>query len=282
MLVSGTLLIFTVKSIFASTECNEFGNGVLCPLYPLENIVGVISNVKDEVECQEECTLVSGCQFFTYEVFTKGTSECFLFNECRVNETSSCKETSDCEISISGPVTPSITTSCCSTFSNTACSKDYEIDEIFDIHNEEICQNLCRDTAECTYYTLLYTICFLYSACDNAHSCDNCFSGPAFPDISKCSSNQVLHTLLLGGWTSSSDSSTSTSIELITPTVTCTAGNELPVGRLGASAAVLGSSIYYCGGYNNGFQTSCHSYDLNENSNQWAQEGNMKNAREYF
>merc|ERR1712142_1200645 len=84
MLVSGTLHIFIVKSIFASTECDEFKTGVLCPLYPLENIVGVISNVKDEVECQEECTRVSGCQFFTYEVFTIGTSECFLFNKCHV------------------------------------------------------------------------------------------------------------------------------------------------------------------------------------------------------
>jgi len=280
MLVLRTLLFFVVKSIFASAECDDFKNGVLCPLYPLENIVGVISNVKDEVECQEECTRVSGCQFFTYEVFTKGTSECFLFSDCRVNETSSCKETSDCEISISGPVTPSITTSCCSTFSNTACSKDYEIDEIFDIFDEEICQNLCRDTADCTFYTLLYTICFLYSACDNAHSCDNCLSGPAFPDISKCSSSQVLHTLLLGGITSSS--SYSTSIELITPTMTCTAGNELPVGRYGASAAVLGSTIYYCGGYYGDYQTSCHSYDFNENSNQWAQEDSMKIARWYF
>jgi len=280
MLVLRTLLFFVVKSIFASAECDDFKNGVLCPLYPLENIVGVISNVKDEVECQEECTRVSGCQFFTYEVFTKGTSECFLFSDCRVNETSSCKETSDCEISISGPVTPSITTSCCSTFSNTACSKDYEIDEIFDIFDEEICQNLCRDTADCTFYTLLYTICFLYSACDNAHSCDNCLSGPAFPDISKCSSNQVLHTLLLGGSTSSSDYSTS--IELITPTMTCTAGNELPVGRQAASAAVLGSTIYYCGGYNNGHHNSCHSYNFNENSNQWAQEDSMKIARQHF
>merc|ERR1711915_252239 len=92
--------------------------------------------------------------------------------------------------------------------------------------------------------------------------------------------SQVLHTLLLGGITPSS--TYSTSIELITPTMTCTAGNELPVGRYGASAAVLGSTIYYCGGYYGGSQTSCHSYDLNENSNQWAQEDSMKIARGYF
>merc|ERR1711915_1210 len=64
--------------------------------------------------------------------------------------------------------------------------------------------------------------------------------------------------------------------------MTCTVGNELPVGRRAASAAVLGSTIYYCGGYNYGFHTSCHSYDLNENSNQWAQEDSMKIARGYF
>merc|ERR1711915_992468 len=64
--------------------------------------------------------------------------------------------------------------------------------------------------------------------------------------------------------------------------MTCTVGNELPVGRRAASAVVLGSTIYYCGGYNNGFHNSCHSYDLNENSNQWAQEDSMKIARGSF
>merc|ERR1712215_79028 len=88
------------------------------------------------------------------------------------------------------------------------------------------------------------------------------FASTECNDISKCISSQVLHTLLLGGSTSSS--SVSTSIELITPTKTCTAGNELPVGRNYASAAVLGSTIYYCGGFNgNNFETSCNSYDLN-------------------
>merc|ERR1711915_932926 len=38
----------------------------------------------------------------------------------------------------------------------------------------------------------------------------------------------------------------------------------------------------YCGGWNNGPHNSCHSYDFNENSNQWAQEDSMKIARSLF
>jgi len=104
----------------------------------------------------------------------------------------------------------------------------------------------------------------------------------ASTDTSKWSSNQVQHTLLLGGYSSSSFYSTS--IELITPTMTCTASiYELPVERKGASAVVLGSSIYYCGGYNGSHYTSsCHSYDLNENASPWIQEDSMKIARGYF
>merc|ERR1711915_449766 len=104
----------------------------------------------------------------------------------------------------------------------------------------------------------------------------------ASTDITKWSSNQVQHTLLLGGYSSSSGYSTS--IELITPTMTCTASiYELPVETTGASAAVLQSSIYYCGGYNGSHHTSsCHSYDLNENSGSWIQEDSMKIARGYF
>merc|ERR1711915_651415 len=104
----------------------------------------------------------------------------------------------------------------------------------------------------------------------------------ASTDITKWSSNQVQHTLLLGGYSSSSGYSTS--IELITPTMTCTASiYELPVEREAASAVVLGASIYYCGGYNGTHYTSsCHSYDLNDNANPWIQEDSMKIARGYF
>ena len=96
MLVIGTLLFLLGKGIFATTDCDEFRKGILCPLSQEENILDVVPNIEDEIQCQEECTRVLGCQFFTYEVFSKGSSTCFLFSDCPVNETSSCNETSDC------------------------------------------------------------------------------------------------------------------------------------------------------------------------------------------
>merc|ERR1711915_85251 len=92
---------------------------------------------------------------------------------------------------------------------------------------------------------------------------------------------ETQHTLLLGG--STSNDYYDTSIELITPTMTCIPSMpELPPWCFGASAAMMGSKIYYCGGYSYIVQTSCHSYALNENSGQWVQEDSMKIPRYYF
>ena len=58
-----------------------------------------------------------------------------------------------------------------------------------------------------------------------------------------------LHTLLLGGFTSPS-LSYSPSLEVVTPSTACPAPlPSLPVSRSGAGAALLDSSLFYCGGY---------------------------------
>ena len=86
---------------------------------------------------------------------------------------------------------------------------------------------------------------------------------------------EIQHTLLLGG--STSYDYYDTSIELITPTMTCIPSMpELPSWCFGASAAMMGSKIYYCGGYSYEVQTSCHSCTLNENSGQWVQEDSIE------
>jgi len=93
------------------------------------------------------------------------------------------------------------------------------------------------------------------------------------------------HTLLLGGRTSETFS---TSVELITPSMTCEpAMAPLPVGRFGAAAAVLGDKIMYCGGYNSNdspyYHSTCHSYTLGQSSgDSWAEEPSMTTPKMYF
>ena len=93
------------------------------------------------------------------------------------------------------------------------------------------------------------------------------------------------HTLLLGGDTPSDDYSAT--LELITPNLACTPNMPiLPVRRQSASATVLGSTIFYCGGYLAGFTPeyhgTCHSYLLGKEGERWEEEESMNHARRYF
>ena len=192
-----TLLFFPLNSIFASSECDKFQSGLLCSLYPADNILGLLTDVEDEIRCQKECIQLDGCEFFTFEEFTSGNSDCFLFSNCNPNDTIPCIEKPECGSSVSGPSKPQITDSWCSDFIKAACPMEFQIDEVFEVESANLCQNICRDTANCSYYTIMDDICFLYSACDNPHNCHSCSSGPAFPDVSKCDSD--MDVLLLGG-----------------------------------------------------------------------------------
>ena len=56
------------------------------------------------------------------------------------------------------------------------------------------------------------------------------------------------HTLVLGGETDDADYSTS--VELVTPDLVCSPKMDpLPVGREQPQAAMLGSKVFYCGGF---------------------------------
>merc|ERR1711915_1113644 len=273
-------LLFVLISIcetFCSTGCDNFHYNSLCLLSPADNILDVNPNTESEIQCQEECSRLQGCSFFTYERFASGSSDCFLFKECDLNKTASCDGKPECSLAVSGPVSPAMTEACCSAFAKKACPSQNEISQAFDVHGEQICQNLCRDTFNCNYWTLYGDVCFLYSACDNPNSCSVCTSGPAFPDISKCNSYHVQHTLLLGGKTDNANYATT--IEIVTPNMVCSPGMaQLPVGRRMASATLLGSKIFYCGGFNDGvvpsYHKTCHSY-LIGNSNTWHEEPSM-------
>ena len=272
------------------TDCDAFHYDGLCYLYPPSNILGAIPDLDSEIACQVECSLTEGCGNFTYELFMSGGSECFLFGSCDISNITSSID-SDCRMSVSGPRSPDIMESCCDVFKDSACERESEIGEIFNVLTEEMCQNLCRDEKDCSYWTLFVDVCFLYSSCDNPQHCSSCTSGPSYPDINQCKDRhtELQQTLLLGGKTADSTSSivATNTIDLITPNKTCTPDMApLPVACYGAAAVVLDSTIFYCGGYNDeetpAYHATCYSYILGHGSDGWHQEDSMNYNRRYF
>ena len=263
-----------------ASQCDLFHNGLLCSLDPISNIVGAVFDLESELECQAECVSNDNCNNFMFATFSNNRSnECFLLDECNTN-TTSCKDTPNCNFSVTGPKTPSIPDACCEGFQGVTCEAESDIGHFYDVAEAPECQSLCRDTSNCSYWSLYGEICFLYSACNHPHPCSTlCTSGPVFPDISACKGRDIYDTLLIGGSTYAAGYSNS--LELITQNRTCTPQMNQTVGKRGAAAAVLGSKIFYCGGSQDGIYVStCHSFDLDTGG--WQEEPSMVEARAYF
>ena len=60
--------------------------------------------------------------------------------------------------------------------------------------------------------------------------------------------------------------------------------DQLPVARSGAAATMLGSKIFYCGGYDGlNFQGSCYSLDLDtDEGGSWQEEASLVSHRSSF
>jgi len=284
LLFSLALLFTNIWASVSASECDSFMYGILCPTDHLSNIIWTIPDLENEIKCQVECVETSGCQYFMFVEFTTGTTECFLLRSCDSNSTSACSNEPDCQMAVSGPVTPSLVDSCCDEFEEVQCDSKYEVGHEFDVFGEQACQQLCRDELSCSYWTLFGDVCFFYSSCGTPTSCSSCTSGPAFPDMSTCASHQVQYTLLLGGDTPDNDYSKT--LEMITPNLVCSPNMPaLPVERIYAKAALLGSTIFYCGGQDAGtpsYHMTCHSYLLGKESARWEEEASMNYARDNF
>jgi len=276
------LLVLLSPSVLSlESTCDEFKAGALCSLEDLSDVISVISDLSSEVECQSDCSTSHACEFFFYEALKEGGSRCLLMQRCNTN-TSSCAETESCSFSVTGPSVPSITEACCDTFEHTACELANLITEIFDVQGESACQTLCRDVNACKYWTLVDTLCFLYTECDHHQPCHSCTSGPKYPDIAYCHEHSIMNTLLLGGQTESD--TYSTSVELITSNVVCTPKlPPLPVARQNATAVLVYRTILYCGGFDGKYHRSCHSYQLGGGEMAaWKAEPGMVHARSSF
>ena len=263
-----------------ASQCDLFHNDLLCSLDPISNVVGAVFGLETELDCQQECGSTASCNFFMFAKFSSKPTDCFLLSRC--NTSATCKESSDCDFSVTGPKTPLIADACCPEFREATCEAKSEIVHIFDVSKPAECQSLCRDTHGCGYWSLYGQICFLYSICESPSPCDPlCSGGPVLPNVWVCAEKVFFDTLLLGGETSTEDYSTS--LELITNNATCSPRiSRLPVARRFAHAAVLGSRIFHCGGLNGQFHHDCHSFDLHSDDNRWEEEAGLVLPRDSF
>ena len=101
--------------------------------------------------------------------------------------------------------------------------------------------------------------------------------------------DQVKHTLLLGGSPVGDDDfdGYTTSIQMITEDSVCPPDiPKLPVRREMASGELLGSRVFYCGGYFSsdtpGVKSTCHSYLLDDQAVSWEEEPSMMFSRHSF
>ena len=98
--------------------------------------------------------------------------------------------------------------------------------------------------------------------------------------------NSVQHSLLMGGDTRAQNYSST--LEMISADHSCQPPSlpDLPQGKQSASAALLGSSLIHCGGFDGiaawEYEGTCFSFPLGTVSSRWAVMENMKVARWSF
>ena len=158
------------SSSFDATQCDLFHNERLCSLDSISDIVGTISGIENEAECQNRCTLDPACNHFMFIAFTNKDSKCFLLVHC-TSDSKTCSDLEDCSNVITGPKTPALEEACCNELQDVICENESEIDHSYDITNSTECQTLCRNTIGCRYWSLYGQICFLYNACTTSSAC---------------------------------------------------------------------------------------------------------------
>ena len=81
-----------------ASQCDLFHNDLLCSLDPISNVVGAVFGLETELDCQQECGSTANCNFFMFAKFSSKPTDCFLLSRCNISAT--CKESSDCDFSV--------------------------------------------------------------------------------------------------------------------------------------------------------------------------------------
>ena len=191
----------------------------------MSNVLQTIPSLENESWCQAECVNTPGCNFFMFIRFkdpASHSSSCFLLQDCQT-DSSSCSDDPSCLTSTIGPVSPPILDACCSDLAGMTCQDEFIIGREESVFTAEECEQLCMDNTRCQYWSLRAeeagSTCILFSECGGQlEPCPSCSTGPRYPDLSLCQSQQSIYALLMGGQTS--DDGYSNSMEMITPNMT--------------------------------------------------------------
>ena len=158
------ILCLAVTEVVSSSsssvsQCDQFSYNTVCDL-SYSNLLNAILDLEDEIQCQSECQALPDCTNFSWlKLQSAGTSKCVLLNSC--NSTEDCA--GDCLMSVSGPVSPSLTDTCCTDLGNIICDYKDEVGQVGGVQSDQECQNECRDEKQCRYWTLVSNLCFLYT-----------------------------------------------------------------------------------------------------------------------
>lgn len=293
--------LFLVGQLLAGAEgqsCDSFRSNQICSTRAA-NLVGEIQGIEEPADCQAECGAAEECNYFTWVRFLGSLgypSSCILFRSCDTPE--DCGQ--ECEYSLLGPEAPAYPTVCCDEFRpGQVCDGNIGniIEALVDVPDIINCQGLCQEVTLCRYFLYDESTmrCFLLKDCNSKTSCDSCWSGPQFPSYSSCQeptnsttttagpSNTTITTtttaaptqastaLLMGGY-KAGQKTESWPCDLNIP--------DIPREVFIPGAAVLGSKVFLCGGFNGGtvYYAACHVLE----NGAWSSGPQMTSQRRMF
>ena len=234
------ILLLSAASATAGQTCSNFVNNKICSTIFL---VATISDTENPSQCQIACNNADSCKYFSWVKFIASVESppaCFLFSSCE--DPQACE--SSCDYSLTGPGTPAYPDICCKEFSSKEGCVAHPgniLDAMINVPTAAACQKLCQDLVLCEFffYELDSYRCFLIMDCDAKNPCDKCWSGPKYPIANSCPSTAAV---LLAD-----DTVASWPCDLTIPDI-----SMMQVFVPSASAAVLGSEVFLCGGFKDG------------------------------
>ena len=234
------ILLLSAASATAGQTCSNFVNNKICSTIFL---VATISDTENPSQCQIACNNADSCKYFSWVKFIASVESppaCFLFSSCE--DPQACE--SSCDYSLTGPGTPAYPDICCKEFSSKEGCVAHPgniLDAMINVPTAAACQKLCQDLVLCEFffYELDSYRCFLIMDCDAKNTCDKCWSGPKYPIANSCPSTAAV---LLAD-----DTVASWPCDLTIPDI-----SMMQVFVPSASAAVLGSEVFLCGGFKDG------------------------------
>ena len=234
------ILLLSAASATAGQTCSNFVNNKICSTIFL---VATISDTENPSQCQIACNNADSCKYFSWVKFIASVESppaCFLFSSCE--DPQACE--SSCDYSLTGPGTPAYPDICCKEFSSKEGCVAHPgniLDAMINVPTAAACQKLCQDLVLCEFffYELDSYRCFLIMDCDAKNPCDKCWSGPKYPIANSCPGTAAV---LLAD-----DTVASWPCDLTIPDI-----SMMQVFVPSASAAVLGSEVFLCGGYEDG------------------------------